>query len=117
MRTARSSLCGGALNAIRIDASERTQKLENRGEEALAVLRHGDYFGDMALIDSHTRSADAVVEEDCVLFSMPRSVFLALLRADAELTVSIMFQFVHTLTARLRTNNDKIRALNLMAMW
>ena len=43
--------------------------------------------------------------------------FLRMLRQDAEFTVSVMFQFVRTLCNRLRTNNDRIRAFNLMAMW
>ena len=33
------------------------------GEEALAFLERGDYFGEMALIDKETRSADAKAHE------------------------------------------------------
>jgi CRP-like cAMP-binding protein len=94
-----------------------TQRLQTSTEEALAVMGPGDYFGDMSLIDAHPRSADALVGEDCVLWSIDRKHFLDMLRRDAELTVSVMFQFVRTLCARLRTNNDRIRAMNLMAMW
>jgi CRP-like cAMP-binding protein len=94
-----------------------TQQLQTSTEEALAVLKAGDYFGDMSLIDAHPRSADAIVGEDCLLFVISREEFLRMLRRDAEFTVSVMFQFVRTLCSRLRTNNDKIRAFNVMAMW
>ena len=81
------------------------------------MLKAGDYFGDMSLIDAHPRSADAIVGEDCLVFVISREEFLRMLRQDAEFTVSVMFQFVRTLCNRLRTNNDRIRAFNLMAMW
>src|SRR5450432_2892679 len=38
------------------------------GEEALAVLRPGAYFGEMSLIDDAPRSAHALVHEKCKLF-------------------------------------------------
>lgn len=108
---------GNSLYLIAQGNVRITQQLQTATEEALAVLKGGDYFGDMSLIDAQPRSADAILGEDSLLYKISREEFLRLLRSDAELTVSVMFQFVRTLCARLRTNNDRIRAFNLMAMW
>lgn len=108
---------GDKLFLIDSGAVRISQRLGATGEEALAVLRAGDYFGDMALIDAHPRSADAIVDEDVRCFTITRSEFLEMLRVDAELTVTVLFRFIETLVDRLRTNNGRIRALNLMAMW
>ncbi len=42
------------------------------GEEALAVLRPGAYFGEMSLIDDAPRSATAMCHEKCRLFVVNR---------------------------------------------
>jgi CRP-like cAMP-binding protein len=42
--------------------------LPHIGEEALAVLKPGDYFGEMALIDSSPRSAGAIANDDTDVF-------------------------------------------------
>ena len=86
-------------------------------EEALAVLRPGQFFGDMSLIDARPRSADAIAHEDCVLYSIDRSAFTTLLQVNAALAVDVLFQFMRSLCTRLRDNNEKIRAINTMAMW
>lgn len=86
-------------------------------EEALAVLREGQFFGDMSLIDARPRSADAIAHEPCVLYSIDRSAFTTLLQVNGPLAIDVLFQFMRSLCTRLRDNNEKVRALNNMAMW
>jgi len=55
------------------------------GEEAFAILKPGEIFGEMALLDPGSgRSADAVAHEDSVILELSRDRFDALEAADPE---------------------------------
>ena len=69
------------------------------GEEALAVLRPGNYFGEMSLIDDAPRSATAMCHEKCRLF------------VDRDLAYELLWNWVRTLSRRLRATNDKMTFL------
>jgi CRP/FNR family cyclic AMP-dependent transcriptional regulator len=78
------------------------------GEEALAVLRAGNHFGEMALIDDFPRSADARAHEACRLFVIRKEDLEDLLFVDRDLAYDLLWQFVRTLSGRLRETNDKM---------
>ena len=81
------------------------------GEETLAVLIGGDYFGEMALIDDFPRSADARVHETCQLFVIAKEQLEHLLFVDRDLAYVMVWNFVRTLSNRLRETNDKMTFL------
>jgi CRP-like cAMP-binding protein len=54
-----------------VKGSVRISKQSLTGEEALAILESPAFFGEMALIDNSARAADAIVNEDSVLFFIP----------------------------------------------
>lgn len=86
------------------------------GEEALAILEPGSYFGEMELIDpSLPRAAQATVHEDTVLIVFQVDSMRELMSGDGELAVPLLSSFVRTLSARLRMTNDKITAFFAMA--
>lgn len=78
------------------------------GEEALAVLRAGTHFGEMALIDDFPRSADARAHEACRLFVIRKEDLEDLLFVDRDLAYDLLWSFVRTLSGRLRETNDKM---------
>ena len=78
------------------------------GEEALAVLRAGTHFGEMALIDDFPRSADARAHEACRLFVVRKEDMEDLLFVDRDLAYDLLWSFVRTLSTRLRETNDKM---------
>lgn len=90
-----------------------SRNVAGMGEEALAVLRAGDYFGEMALIDDFPRSASALVHEACKLFVIRKEALEDLLFVDRDLAYELLWSFVRTLSGRLRDTNDKMTFLSV----
>jgi len=88
-----------------------SREVPGMGEEALAVLKTGDYFGEMALIDDFPRSADALAHERCRLFVITKDHLADLLFVDRDLAYDLLWNFVRTLAGRLRQTNDKMTFL------
>ena len=81
------------------------------GEEALGILKAGTYFGEMSLIDDAPRSAHALVHERVRLFVIDKRDLEELLFVDRELAYELLWNFVRTLSRRLRESNDKMTFL------
>jgi len=73
-----------------------SRNVPGMGEEALAVLRAGTYFGEMALIDEFPRSADARAHEECRLFVIRKDDLADLLFVDRDLAYDLLWSFVRT---------------------
>lgn len=82
--------------------------IPNIGEEALAILKPGDYFGEMALIDKFPRSAHAIANTDIELLAINKSDLDNILLKDRELGYKLLWAFTKTLSRRLRETNDKM---------
>ncbi|MDY7091439.1 MAG: cyclic nucleotide-binding domain-containing protein [Acidobacteriota bacterium] len=79
------------------------------GEEALAFLERGDYFGEMALIDNQPRSADAKApEEGAVLLAIPRDVVEGLLDIHKVSSLRLLRILSNLIAKRLRELNEKL---------
>jgi CRP-like cAMP-binding protein len=87
------------------------------GEEALAVLKPGACFGEMAVFDRSTRSTDAIANTDCTLLTISRSDFEMLLDFDRDLAYKILWSVVKLLSERLRITNDNLRSFLAMSMF
>jgi CRP-like cAMP-binding protein len=88
------------------------------GEEALAILDAGTYFGELELLEPNlSRAARAITHEDCILHAIKVDDFHTLLRTDRDLALAVMWSFVKTLSGRLRATNDKVTAMFAMAQF
>jgi CRP/FNR family cyclic AMP-dependent transcriptional regulator len=74
-------------------------------EVILASLGHGDFFGEMAMLDGHGRSADATVTEDSRLAVLTRENFLNFVSSDSR----IVLEMLSAVTRRLRRTDDLLR--------
>ena len=91
------------------DGEVRISKhIPGMGEEALAVLKTGNYFGEMALIDGSPRSATAITNTDTSCLVIDKAALDNLLNSNHELGYKIMVVFCQTLSKRLRETNEKI---------
>jgi len=89
--------------------------IHNIGEEALAVLKPGDYFGEMALIDNFPRSAHAIANSDSELYSISKTELDKILILDRELGYKLLWAFTKTLSKRLRETNEKLAGFLAMS--
>lgn len=79
------------------------------GEEALAFLGRGDYFGEMALIDNQPRSATAKVSaEGAVVLAISREVLEGILDIQKVSSLRLLQLLCGLIAKRLREVNDKL---------
>lgn len=77
------------------------------GEEViLADLAQGDFFGEMALIDGRSRSADAWVTEDARFAILSRKDFIAFVRSNPDVALKML----GALSDRLRRTDELLRS-------
>jgi CRP/FNR family transcriptional regulator, cyclic AMP receptor protein len=78
-------------------------------ERVLAVLPAGEFFGEMAILNSRPRSATAVVRVDSRLVVIEGTTFEAMLRARPEIALRI----IKALALRLENANQQLELLLL----
>ena len=95
---------------IVLDGRVRISKfIPGVGEEALAVLDRGDFFGEMALIDDKPRSADTKAhEQDATVLSIDRATLNEILSMDPHASLQFLNLLCRMISRRLREINDKI---------
>jgi len=79
---------------------------EDGKEVTLADLAQGDFFGELALIDGRSRSADAHVTEDAQFAVLSRANFLAFVRANPD----VALEMLGALSDRLRRTDELLRS-------
>ncbi len=81
------------------------------GEEALTILREGEYFGEMALIDDAPRSASAIAHDDTILLLIEKDNFRKLLAQETGIAYKLLWVFTKTLSARLRKTDEQLKSI------
>jgi len=97
--------------------SVRISKQSATGEEALAVLEASAFFGEMALIDSAARAADAIANEDSDLFFIPLQELRSVIDAYHKLALKILYALCEVLAQRLRETNERYMNIFTIAQW
>ena len=96
---------GDCLYLIAQGSVKISKKGRGGRQETLAHLPQGDFFGEMALVDSSgRRSARASAQRACVLGCVDRQAWALLLSIAAP---QVLSNFTRSVTKRLRSNNQR----------
>ena len=95
------AICEGTVKITRVN---------DEGKEViLALLGPGEIFGEMAIIDGESRSANALAQENCILLAFPQNEFINILKKYFKVSFALMAE----LAKRLRKSDQQIEALSL----
>jgi CRP-like cAMP-binding protein len=73
-------------------------------EAVLNIINPGEIFGEIALLDGRSRTADAVAMDDCELMVIDRRDFIPFLREQPD----IALKFIEILCARIRHTSEQV---------
>jgi len=82
---------------------------ETGGEVIFAVLGEGEFFGELSIIDGHTRSATVTSLTDVELLVLRRAEFLDLLHQYPQISIALMRELAN----RIRKSDTQIKSLSL----
>ena len=108
---------GNSLMAIISGEVRISQRATVSGEETLTVLKKGDFFGEMALLEDLPRSATAIAHSDAYMLEISRDKFLRFIEKDTASGVKILFTLAKILSSRLREADIKIKAFVNLSQW
>src|SRR6516162_10304874 len=79
-------------------------------EAVLNLIREGEIFGEIALLDGRPRTADAVAMSDCELMVIERRDFVPFLSSHPD----VMLKFIEILCSRLRRTSEQVQDITFL---
>lgn len=98
---------GDVMYLIR-EGKIKITKGKGEDEKVLAILKEGDFFGEMAIIDGSPRSASAIAVTPTSLLVIDKETFKSKLKENPLIEYTL-----ETLTRRLRTTDEQIKLLTI----
>ena len=100
----------GSTMFVIVSGRVKISRISDEGREViLSILVDGDFFGEMAILDGQTRSANAVTLEDTELLIIRRENFLEMLHKYPQVAINLLKELAH----RLRRSDSQIKSLSL----
>ena len=99
---------GKEMYVVHSGLVELTRRMKER-DTVLALVRPGEFFGEMAIVNNRPRSASATVKEDSRILVIDSRTFEAMIRGKAEIAV----RMIKALAGRLEQANQQIELLLL----
>ncbi|MGH7411299.1 MAG: cyclic nucleotide-binding domain-containing protein [Candidatus Methylomirabilis sp.] len=98
---------GKALFIV-LDGKVSIGRADDAGEQRLATLAPGAYFGELALIDDLPRSATARADEHSALLILYKSHFDELIEGHSTIAIRVMGNLLKTLTGYVRSGHFRM---------
>ena len=100
---------GGEMYVV-LDGRARISKfIPGGGEEALAILERGDFFGEMSLIDGEPRSADARAHGGpLTVLALDQPTVREVLSMDSQASLEFLQLLCRLIAHRLREIDEKV---------
>ena len=108
----RQGSTGNSMYVIQGGRVEVVLQSRNGGEQHLAYLEAGDFFGEMAVFENEVRSATVRAHGDARVLKIDKKTLLTRIREDPLLAVNLL----KTMSHRIRDLDSKIarhREVNL----
>lgn len=108
---------GNSMMIITSGEVRVSQKSDPNNEEALIVLKKGDLFGEMGLLEDLPRSATVIAHSNVVMLEIAREDFLDYLAKESDAGVKILLKLSRILSSRLRETDTKLKTFISLTMW
>jgi len=86
-------------------------------EETLIILKEGDFFGEMAVLEELPRTATAIAHTDVTILEINRMYFLRFIEIDNRSGVKILLKLAKNISSRLRETDNKLKAFTSLTRW
>jgi len=80
-------------------------------DKELAILKNGDFFGELALLDESPRSASAIAMEKCHILGLFRPELFDILDRKPRLGLKVTTKLAQMIGNRLRITNTELQSL------
>ncbi len=81
---------------------------EDGNEKEIAVLKSGEFFGEMAIFENAPRSATCIAAEECEMLRLHKDDFFNLMKTSPHTAINIMKNMLNKTTDRLNASGQFI---------
>lgn len=95
---------------IILDGKVKISRISDDGREViLSILREGDFFGEISILDGMARSANVTAFEDSELILIRKDAFFDILYRYPQVSIALLKE----LASRIRKSDSQIKSLSL----
>ncbi|TAL32369.1 MAG: diguanylate cyclase [Spirochaetes bacterium] len=99
---------GNELFIIKEGSTSVRIRVQDGSEKEIAVLKAGEFFGEMAIFENAPRSATCLAAEDCEILRLHKDNFFSLMKSSPHTAINVMKNMLNKTTDRLNASGQFI---------